>query len=220
MSDLKQYRLRARFARKGEAARLSQLEQIRLLRAAVSSCGLPCAMSGGKKRLPRMAFGPAISVGYESEAEYADICLCAPVPEREAFAKLSAACGGGFSALGVKRIPLHFPSLESLLNVAEYEVSGDFGPEPDASLERFLARPEIPVVKQKHEGPQERIDARPLIMEMKHDSGRLRLMLRFSPGRNLKPELILRAWLDREISGFAVTRKQLYWETPGGLSAP
>ena len=117
-------------------------------------------------------------------------------------------------------MPLHFPSLESLLNVAEYEVSGDFGPEPDASLGRFLALPEIPVVKQKHEGPQERIDAKPLIITMKHEAGKLRLAARFGPGRNLKPELILRAWLGPEASGFAITRKQLYWETPGGLSAP
>jgi len=190
-------RLRVRFARMGEAAKFSHLEQIRQLRAIAAASGLPCASNGsGKKLMPKMAFGPAISVGYESEAEYADLYLTAALPEKDVFAKLSAVCGGGFSALGVKRIPLHFPSLESLLNAAEYEITGDFGEDPSSSLEKFLSQPEIPVIKQKHDGPQERIDAKPLIILMKQeDGGKVRLVIRFGPGRNLKPELILRAWL-------------------------
>jgi radical SAM-linked protein len=220
-------RLRARFARRGEAAGLSHLEQIHALRAITAASGLPCAAGKGKAAQPKMAFGPAVSVGYESDAEYADIFLAAPVSEKEAFDKLRAACGGGFSALGVKKIPVHFPSLESLVNAAEYSAGGDFGPEAGAALARFLAREEIPVVKKKADGEAKVIDARPLIISMRLESaGTLELALRFGPGRNLKPERVLCECFGLDPQSFAaagwkILRRQLYWESAkGALNVP
>ena len=82
-------------------------------------------------------------------------------------------------------------------------------------------------MKQKHGGEQEiLIDAKPLIILMKIEApDMLRLILRFAPGRTIKPELVLGAWLppaqSAEERGWKILRKQLYWETSSGaLSAP
>ncbi|MDD2772611.1 MAG: TIGR03936 family radical SAM-associated protein [Elusimicrobiales bacterium] len=220
-------RLRVRFARRGPAAAMTQLEQIHALRSIAAASGLECAAGRGKAARPKMAFGPAVSVGYESDAEYADLYLASPVAEKEAYAKLSAACGGGFSVLGLKKIPVHFPSLESLVNAAEYRVAGVFGPGAQSALESFLARKEIPVVKKRQDGRTQTIDVRPLIIAMRFEGpDALELALRFGPGRTVKPERVLcecfgAGAAGAEASGWKILRKQLYWESASGaLSVP
>jgi len=209
-------RLRIRFSRTGAACAMSHLEQIKALREAARKSGLPCAGGGGTLKI---AFGPAVSVGYESEAEYADVFLSAPVDVKYALEKLSAVCQEGFSPLEARRVPVGFPSLESLLNAADYEIEGDFS--SARPLSEFLALPEIIIVKKKPAGVEEKIDARPLIISMSLEGGRLvRLRLRFGPKRNLKPERIVCEWLGAEVP-LKVKRKNLYWEDScGRLSLP
>ena len=217
-------RIRVRFSRDAQAAQLSQLEQIRAFRKIAQDSGLPLACSGGKHNLVKLSFGPAIAVGYESEAEFVDIYLCAPATAAQALERLRAGASGGYAVLDVKKVPLNFPSVEALVNVAEYEIRGDFS-NPPQSLEQFLERAEIIIEKVKPSGTRESIDARPLIKNMRLESGAVSLTLRFGPKKNLKPERILQAWLDRPVcadgGGCSIIRKQLYWEDAyGNLNAP
>ncbi|MCX5783762.1 MAG: TIGR03936 family radical SAM-associated protein [Elusimicrobia bacterium] len=217
----KLYRLRVRFARLGLARELSHLEQIKALRKIAQSSGLACALSkSGKLKAVKMSFGPAIPLGYESLAEYADIFLTAPVSHGEALDKLNKAAEGGFSAVGARSIPLHFPSVESLVNAAEYEVRGNFGSAP-APLEKFLGDAEIMIKKIKPGGIEEIINARPLIVSVRLVSPDcVELKMRFRPKSNLKPEKIIGAWLnisDEQAAGeFKFLRKELYWENKEG----
>lgn len=218
-------RLRARFSRDGLAAKLSQLEQIKALRRIAQDSGLPVAFSAGKHSAVKMSFGPAIAVGYLSEAEYADIYLSAPVQAQAGLESLAGASSGGYRALEARRVPVSFPSVEALVNVVEYSVMGDFF-NPARSLESFLAQDAIVLEKVKPSGARETIDARPLIREMSlEQDGSLRLVLRFGPKKNLKPELIAQAWLERPVcaapAGFSIIRKRLFWEDgAGNLNAP
>lgn len=220
-SDVRERRrLRLRIARHGAAAGLSQQEQLHAFREMALSSGLPCLITG--KGMPRMSFGPAVSAGYESEAEYADIYLAAPVDRGQAAAKISAVALDGFSVLDVRKVPVHFPSLESLLNVACYELSGEFGTQAPQLLEKLLARETITVARKKQDGTDACVDVRPLIISMALAAPQtLRLLLRFGPGRNVKPELLAGEWLGREVQvavpgGFRVLRKQFYWEGATG----
>ncbi|MFH1618968.1 MAG: TIGR03936 family radical SAM-associated protein [bacterium] len=215
------FRIRLKFSRKGPASRLSHLEQIRELRKTAEASGLPCAcVKRGKNRTAKISFGPAISVGYESLCEYADIYLRSAVGEAEAGEKIGAAFSPGLEVIRVRRIPLHFPSIESLVNVAEYEIRGKF-PEhygTDA-LRRFLDRSEIIFVKTKPDGTKETINVRPLVLSMETDgAGTAGLMLRYGPKRNVKPERVLALSLDTEPDpDWKVLKKGLYWESPGGM---
>jgi len=214
-------RYRVRVSRIGPASRLSHLEQIEALRSAVLRSGLPFVPDGRRKRpRPRLSFGPAISVGYESMAEYFDMDLSCAVVPAELAQKLACALGSCFAVQNVRRIPAFFPSLDASINVVRYEIRGPFPRGARESLARFLVRTEIPIEKAKDGGARiERIDVRPLILEAAMEAlDVLALTLRFGPKRTVKPEALLREWLGSQapLEDFRVLRKELLSETSGG----
>ncbi|MFA5140721.1 MAG: TIGR03936 family radical SAM-associated protein [Elusimicrobiota bacterium] len=215
-------RYRVRFSRRGPAAGLTHLAQIERVRRAVVDSGLPAILNRQRKAAkPKLAFGPAISLGYESLAEYFDMELAQALPPSEVAAALGAAFKDGLELRAVRRIPLYFPSLDASINVARYEISGPFPEDAAQSLARFLDRSEIVIEKLKDAGARvERIEARRLIVAMHLTGpGRLELDLRFGPNRTLKPEALLREWLglvDEGLAGFRILRKELLSETSRG----
>lgn len=208
-------RYRVCVARTGEARNLTHLGQIESLRRAVSESKLPALVDGKRKR-PRLAFGPAISLGYESLAEYFDMELSAALSPEDVTRALSKSLNDGFSVRTLRRIPAFFPSLDSTINVAAYEIEAKFPDDAPERLESLLARREIVVEKIK-EGGVERVDARPLIVRMQlAGSGRLDMVLRFGPKRTVKPEALLREWLGSVPDGTLIRRSGLFSETSAG----
>jgi uncharacterized protein (DUF2344 family) len=51
------------------------LQQIDAIRRTLRSAGWPVSIQGSKRINFKVAFAPAISVGYESDAEYCDVDL-------------------------------------------------------------------------------------------------------------------------------------------------
>ncbi len=201
------------------ASRLTHLGQIEMLRRAVMHSGLPAATDRRRRPRPRLAFGPAIALGYESLAEYFDLELTKGLPVREVASALSEVLDCGFALRAVRRIPRFYPSLDASINVVRYEICGPFPRGSKTELERFLARKEIVIQKIKEGGARvEHIDARPLIREMVLSAPDcLRLTLRFGPKRTLKPEALLKEWLGTAaLEGFRVLRKDLLSETSKG----
>ena len=127
-------RLRIRLGRKGDARFLSHLEQIDVFRRAARRAGLPVAFSSGFSPQVKAAFGPAICVGYESASEYFELDLVKRVEPAEAMQKLKNALPEGFDVLEVKKIPLFFPSLDSLLNIARYSIEAAASDEQDKNI--------------------------------------------------------------------------------------
>lgn len=208
-------RYRVCVARLGEARGLTHLGQIEALRRAVVESGLPAQTDGRRKR-PRLAFGPAISLGWESLAEYFDMELSQALPAEDVAAALSKALKSGFAVRGVRRIPAFFPSLDSTINVASYDIEAQFPDDAPRRLDELLARREIVVEKIKEAGV-ERVDARPLIVRMTLEGpGRLGLLLRFGPKRTVKPEALLREWLGALPEGALIRRSGLFSETAAG----
>lgn len=221
-------RYRVCVSRLGPARELTHLAQIELLRRAVLVSALPAVLDRRRKKpRPRLAFGPAIAKGYESLAEYFDLELASRVPAEKIVAALSAALEDGYAVVSARRIPKYFPSLDASINVVRYAIQGAFPDDGGESLARFLSRREIVIEKLKDGGARvERVDARPLIIEMVQDStSALRLSMRFGPKRTVKPEALLRAWLLENGFGVqghcAILRKELLSETARGeLIAP
>jgi len=221
-------RVRICFSRIAEARELSHIQQIKALRKAVCDSGLACVFSKcGKTPIAKMSFGPAISVGYASSAEYADIYLSQAIADKEVMDKLSKACPQGLMPVSIRRIPVHFPSIESLVNTAEYEITGEFkAAEGTQDIKTFLERKEIIITKVKPQGVSQSIDARPLIISMERKSENcVYLFLRFGPKKHLKPESVINSWLGisrtsadggGNVPAWDITRKQLYWENSSG----
>jgi len=123
--------LRIRFGRRGLSRFTSQLDLTRLWMRTARRSGLPVALSAGHVTRPRLRFGPALPLGFESTGEYIDILLCEssstdlpldrglPLPE-------------GFFVTGARLMDGRIPSPEGEAGIAVYRIS-DLVSAPDAA---------------------------------------------------------------------------------------
>ncbi|MBU2575212.1 MAG: TIGR03936 family radical SAM-associated protein [Elusimicrobia bacterium] len=240
-------RIRLKFARLAAARNLSHLEQIKALRNLVIASGLRYSpVKCGRGRAPRMAFGPAISVGYESRCEYADLYLAEFAGDEEVRQKIKAVSSECYELIAAKRVPIFFPSIEASVNAAEYIIKAGFPAGfSQKEVDSFLARPDAFYEKVKPSGARETIDVKPLVLCAQYDPAAaalaapfpgdlpqgtphggfpcvrgpeafdtapahvLKLVLKFEPKKNVKPEIVLNMIARADIN--RIVRKELYW---------
>jgi radical SAM-linked protein len=116
-------RIRMRFSRLGRVRFLSHLDLMTLFHRAAVRAGVPVAYSQGFNPHPRIAFGPALSVGMESEAEYLDMDTDPFVDLQQASRDLNAALPDGLSIMELRAIPKNASSLSGGISRYIYEVS-------------------------------------------------------------------------------------------------
>jgi len=171
-----------------------------------------------------VAFGPAISVGYESEAEYVDVELAARLEPVKAREDLQKTLPEGYGVVSVKSIPRFFPSLEETLNAARYELVSPLFVGTEEKWKQFAASERFMVIKKKADR-EEVIDARACVKTWTLEGENLDIVVRFGPGRTLKPERIAQAVCgltdaDIEMGGpeckVRVKRVQFFLEKQGG----
>lgn len=217
-------RARIRFARLEAASNYSHLQQIEVIRKALVQSSWPLSLTQGKKSKPRVSFGPAISVGYESECEYCDVELQSRLDMNTAKENLEKNLAPGFYVRDIKSIPRFFPSLEQSLNVARYEIRSPLLNGTEDAWGQFWKASCFMVTKKKQDGDVA-VDARPIVRSWKLEGDVLELFLRFGPGRTLKPEKIIQAVChlnDEQIemgvptSSFKIKRVQMYFEKQNG----
>jgi radical SAM-linked protein len=207
---------RLRFVRKGNLRYLSHLDQIKLIRRIIRRTGLPVIYSEGFHPQMRVSFGPAISVGYESEAEYVDIELSREFDYKEVIESIISQSPEQFLPIEIKKIPSFLPSLEASVNLGKYSI---YIPEDISSggsinekISKFLSTGEVLVEKIKKD-KKEIINIRPLVREIKYDgSNCIELTLEFGPKKNVKVEKIVAVVLgldDKQMKLLLVTRKEL-----------
>jgi len=185
-------RVRVRLSRDIDAAGITHLQQIELIKKMILASGWPIALSGSKRSRPRISFGPAISVGYLSEAEYFDVELASRLDLAKAPTSLAPHLPPGYQLIQLKSIPRFFPSLDQSLNMARYKISSKVLEGSRGHWENFWKKENFFVTKKK-EDRDVVIDARPCVKSWDLVNGDLDLFLRFGPGRTLKPEKIIQA---------------------------
>lgn len=209
-------RLRLRFSRKGAVKFISHLEQIEVFRRAARRSGLPVAFTAGFSPQVKSSFGPPLSVGNESQSEYMELYFTEKIAIEEVKMKLSGVLPGGFALMDIKRVPMSFPAIDILVNMAEFTIqNADIAQE---EIDAFLSQESIIVEKTK-KGKTVEIDAKPLIYKFVNNGGVLKLHLRFGQGKTVKPEMILKKLLvNQEIYAkiYAISRTKLFVETKNG----
>lgn len=217
-------RLRVRLARRGPARLLSHLQQIDMVRRALQDAAWPVSKTQAKKPKLKVSFGPAISVGYESEAEYFDVDLQAKMDPARSQETLSPHLGDGYALVSVKSIPRFFPSLEESVNVARYVVQSPLLAPTKSRWEDFWRKENFLVIKKK-EDREIAIDARACVRQWALNGDTLELELRFGPGRTLKPERVVEAVCgfqpsdlvdDKGLLTCFISRKSLAFEKGSG----
>ncbi|MCG3204227.1 MAG: hypothetical protein KCHDKBKB_00937 [Elusimicrobia bacterium] len=187
-------RARLRFRRWGGASTLTHLQHIEAIRRALEKSNWPLSLSSGNRPKPKISFGPAISVGYESEAEYCDVELAARLNMATATESVKGHLPEGYELMNVKSIPRFFPSLDQTLNAASYEIISPLLVGSDHKWKDFDNQKHFMVTKKKESGDVV-IDAKACVRSWKLDHDHLMLDIRFGPGRTLKPERIMQAVL-------------------------
>ena len=112
------HRIRVKFAKLGKGRFLSHLELLTVFLRALRRAGIPMRFSEGFHPLPRIVFGPALSVGLESRAEYVDLEIYGAIDCDELSKVLNWELPEWIRVLESKEIPLKFPSIsDSIIGI-------------------------------------------------------------------------------------------------------
>lgn len=204
-------RLRFRFTKEGEYRFLSHLEVGRLFRMALRRTRLPIAYTRGFHPHVRVAFGPALPVGYAGAEEPIEFLFDAPVPAGEVERRLNEELPAPVRVFGGEAVPLHGTALDALPMEMEYEV---FAPERleweriVAEAERFAAAGEVWAEKRSKRGKARRIDLREAVVGLRADGTGRRLTIVMRSGGRIADVLRIVAGGEEEARSLRVRRSR------------
>ena len=125
-------RFRLRAAKDERVRFISHLDVTRAFFRAFRKSGLPVAVTGGKERRFKIAFGPPLPLGMTSGAEFLDVAFVREVPE-PFVSSLNESLPEGLTVVASAPMRTDPDSLSSVIQIATYEVSF-----PDSLIRRYL----------------------------------------------------------------------------------
>ena len=143
-------RIRMKFSRTGRVRFLSHLDFMTLFHRTAVRAGIPLAFSQGFNPHPKIAFGPALSVGMESESEFLDMETDPFIDLLQVTKDLNHALPDGVRILESRIIPKKAPSLSGCISRYIYEVSvpAEHREEAGSRIKDLLARDSVIVEKE------------------------------------------------------------------------
>jgi radical SAM-linked protein len=230
-NERKAERFRLRFQKDERLRFVSHLDVTRAFSKAFRRSQLPVAVSNGKDRRLRVAFGPPLPLGMTSDAEYLDITFVREVPE--SFVKSMNEClPEGLAVAACAPIRTEAASLNSAIEIARYEVSfsdtviaGSLGGMPfdklmaglETRINGVLAAERFEVTRVRND-EKRTFNARPSLKRagvVRDDGGRpvVELTLTMNQPQSARPELIttnLVDWAEVDERLLRVHRRGLY----------
>lgn len=213
--------LRVRFTKHGPVRFISHRDVARAFERAFRILQLPLAFTEGFAPRPRVSFGLALSVGYESEAEYLDVALAEPIRLDRTGSELSGALPAGIDVTGVGVLNDRAPALQEAVTSARYRVTvaGGAGTEDLAeTVTAALDRPDLPAVRVR-KGREITEDVKPAVRHLElADRNVLDLEVATQP-RGVRPGEVVAA-LDRDLTCEHVLRTHQWIERDGARLEP
>jgi radical SAM-linked protein len=132
--------VRVRYSKQGKVRWISHRDVARAFERALRIEQLPLAFTLGFSPRPKVSFGLALSTGYESEAEYLDLELSAPVDLEPLPARLTAALPIGLEVDAVVELEERAPALQEAVAAVTWrvEVTDDDGQPVSEEILRAL----------------------------------------------------------------------------------
>ncbi len=115
-------RIRFKYTKTGRLRFLSHLDLMTLFQRAAVRAGVPLAFSQGFNPHPKISFGPALSVGMESEAEYLDMETDPLIDLLTVTKSLNHTLPQGIRILEARIIPRKAPSLSGSISRYAYRI--------------------------------------------------------------------------------------------------
>lgn len=167
---------------------------------AIKRAGLPVAYSEGYHPLPRLAPGPPLPLGIESEAEYMDMICTDPLKEEEIRNRLQVTLPPGLEVLMVRKISSDLkrtPSLSAAINLLSYSwiltpVPGWTEEDVRLIFAELWKKKELPVTRER-KGQAKIIDIRSLwkgyeLLAEGDNSYQIRIETVFGPQGTIRPD--------------------------------
>ncbi len=157
--------IRVRFSEFGKVRFISHRDVARLFERALRKLGLPVAYSEGFSPRPKLSFGLALSVGYESDAEYLDVELTEKVDLKGLAQRFTDAMPNGITVTEIIELDAGAASLQQAIVscIWHIEVLGMSIAEMEAITASTMAATELPTERVR-KGKTKVSDVRPSIL--------------------------------------------------------
>lgn len=219
-------KVRIKFAKSGIMRFIGHLDVMRYFQKAIRRAGIDVAYSGGFSPHQIMSFAAPLGVGLTSNGEYMDIEVVSSASSGELKDSLNKAMVPGMEIISVTKLPDDAMNAMASVAAAEYIVRFREGYEPDfdweEQVEVFYSRTSIPVTKKTKKSEIE-MDIKPSIYALeavkdKNGRGAIRMMVDASSSGNIKPGLVIEAFLTENgdtLSDFSleITREDTFTNT-------
>lgn len=220
--------MRVKFAKLKPIHYISHLELMATLRRANRRAGIPVSYSKGYNPHQKLALGQPLPVGMEGKNEYFDLELNDNIGEEEFVEHLNKMLPKGIELLKARVVSDSVKSLMAVINTAVYQIKMSFEGKHDEEkiIKKFMALPEIRVIRYRRNKDDRVIDLRPLIykVELIRDSFWQFTVSTGSQG-NIRPLEIVRALgkyfeVIKEVSLINIKREGLYVKRKNKLYEP
>jgi radical SAM family uncharacterized protein/radical SAM-linked protein len=215
------YRYRGRFSKTGRLRFLSHLDLYRLLARALRRARISLVYSRGFNPKPRIAFGPALSVGVASEREYLDFDSHDRLDPEASVRRINTALPGGVRFDAVREIRRDLPALGDTICAARYRVRTGHGLDLARCLDEFRRRSPVRV-RRERQGKVRTFDLDREISGLERvgeEALRLTLAVRTN-GASVRPEEALREIFGERSDGLRLVREDLLVAWNGHLINP
>jgi radical SAM family uncharacterized protein/radical SAM-linked protein len=209
---------RLKYAKRKDMRFLSHLDVLRFWERAFRRADIPICYSQGYHPHPKIAFGPALSLGSESEAEYLDF-QSQEISGDKIFRQLKTTLPDGIVALELKLLYDKQRALTAAINRIDYEIV--FPERVDRKLinegiDKFLRLNSFVVSRKTDERIQE-VDISPFIKELSFNQAMVKLTIttHLINGKTVRIDEILTdicKLTSQEKARCQITRKEMYIE--------
>ena len=220
-------KIRVKFAKQGITRFIGHLDVMRYFQKLNRRAKLDIAYSGGFSPHQEMSFATPLGLGVLSKAEYVDMEVNS-LPEREALIeRMNDVSIPDLQILDIVLLPEDAKNAMSLLSAADYQVHFREGKMPfsleelEKRFQSFLDAEEILALKETKKSSKI-ANIRPQIREGKVLEDGIFLKLDTGSASNLKPELVLKSFYEKEgfpfdANDLLIERLELYGEEENAL---
>ena len=215
------FRYRARYAKTGRLRFLGHLDLGRTLMRGLRRAGVRFVYSQGFNPKPRVAFGPALSVGISSEGEYLDFETHERVDEARAVEAINRTLPEGLRFVALREIRPDVPALGTQVRAARYRVDTGNGFDVAERIGSFRARGPITVRREKDGKVRALLLDDALVDLVPLDGEALRMTLAVGgEGASVRPDEVLREIFGEQALGMRMVREEMLVDWNGRLVNP
>ena len=159
--------VRVQYSKRGKVRFVSHRDMARAFERAIRLAGVPIAYSEGFSPRPRFAFGLALPTTFESDAEFVDVVLAAPIEPADLPAALTAALPDGIDVHDAAMVPPGSDSLQEAVTSSSWrlDVLGASPEQVQAWIESVVSAPTIEFT-QERKGKPVTSDIRPAVLSL------------------------------------------------------